>query len=326
MSNLLAEERCITRFNFEKLGNIEFIGISRAASGTAIAIPQLRIQLDAGMNVHNFHPDCVFVTHCHADHSFRLTHFVSRSKPPIFFMPISMTELTESYLFASQQLSNGSIMNKEDYQSNHQTIGTIGGEKLESFCKNKDLGAYVIDCHHGHTQSIGYAFYLKQKKLCRHLQGQDKSIISKMAKEGIQVTEEVETPLFIFLGDTTPNVFDSNYQHSAYTYLQLGWKVIFVECTFLSEDEIENACRTGHTHWIQLKPTIESYPDVTFVLLHFSRRYKKDDIEEFFRKENLQNLRLFIAPEDRIHNGETLQVVEQFLPSIKLPNEESSLL
>mmetsp|Transcript_17309 Transcript_17309/g.18050 ORF Transcript_17309/g.18050 Transcript_17309/m.18050 type:complete len:321 (+) Transcript_17309:50-1012(+) len=317
MANLLAEERCITKFNFEKLGNIEFIGVSRAASGTAIAIPQLRIQLDAGMNVYNFHPDSVFVTHCHADHSFRLTHFVSRSKPPKFFMPTSMTDLVESYLFASQQLSNGSVMNKDDYDVNHHTIGTIGGEKLEGFSKNKDLGAYVINCDHGHTQSIGYAFYLKQKKLCRHLQGQDKSNISRMAKEGIQVTEEIETPLFIFLGDTTPNVFDSNYQNSAFTYLQLGWKVVFVECTFLSNDEIDNASRTGHTHWTQLKPVIESYPDVTFVLMHFSRRYKKTDVEEFFRNENIHNIRLFISPEDQLNNGETLHIVDQF-PVLKL--------
>jgi hypothetical protein len=47
MANLLSEERCLTRYKFEKLGEIEFIGVSRAASGTAIAIPQLKIQLDA---------------------------------------------------------------------------------------------------------------------------------------------------------------------------------------------------------------------------------------------------------------------------------------
>lgn len=310
MANLLSEERCRTLIKFEKIGLIEFIGVSRAASGTSIAIPQLKIQLDAGMNVYNYHPESVFITHCHADHSFRLTHFVSRTKPPNFFMPITMTDLTESYLFCSQQLSGGSIMNREEYETNHHTIGVTGGQLLTEFCKNKDLCAHVIDCHHGDTPSVGYAFFMKHRKLCSHLQGLDKKVIAQMAKNGETVTEDCELPLFIFLGDTTPAVFDPSFPHSAHQYLQSGWKVAFVECTFISDDELDNASRTGHTHWRYLKPVIESYPDVTFVLIHFSRRYRKCDVEQFFSNENVRNIRLFIAEE----NSESIHEVSDHIP------------
>jgi ribonuclease Z len=312
MANLLSEERCITRFKFDKLGEIEFIGVSRAASGTAIAIPQLRIQLDAGMNVYNFHPESVFVTHCHADHSFRLTHFVSRTKPPNFFMPISMTALAESFLFSSQQLSNGSIMNSDDYELNHHTSGVTGGQDLTRFCKNKDLCAYVIDCHHGHTPSVGYAFSLKYRKLASHLEGVEKSIIARMAQNGEIVSEEKELPLFLFLGDTTPEVFNPTNPHSADQYLRQGWRLVFVECTFISDDEVENAMRTGHTHWKQLKPIIENYSEVTFVLIHFSRRYHKKEIEEFFSHESVRNIRLFLASEDKLITRETIEEVTDF--------------
>jgi ribonuclease Z len=324
MANLLCEERCSTKFKFDKIGVIEFIGVSRAASGTAIAIPQLKIQLDAGMNVYNYHPESVFVTHCHADHTFRLTHFVSRTKPPKFFMPISITDLIESYLFSSQQLSNGAVMSPNDYDSNHQTIGITGGQTISDFSKNKDLCAHVIDCYHGHVQSVGYAFYLKHKKLCSHLQGVDKSVISKMAKNGEVVTEECELPLFIFLGDTTPEVFESSNPNSAFSFLQNGWKLIFVECTFLSDDELDNAIRTGHTHWKQLKPVVQSFPEVTFVLMHFSRRYRKCDVEEFFANElnrsaaedgggRISNLRLFISAEEKLSTGETIEEITDFV-------------
>jgi ribonuclease Z len=265
------------------------------------------------LNVYNFHPESVFVTHCHADHSFRLTHFVSRSKPPNFFMPISMTTLAESFLFSSQQLSNGSIMNSDDYDINHRTCGVTGGQTLERFCKNKDLCVHVIDCHHAHTPSVGYAFYLKYRKLASHLDGVDKTTIAKMAKNGEVVSEEKELPLFLFLGDTTPEVFNPSTPHSAHQYLQQGWKLVFVECTFISDDEVDNAMRTGHTHWKHLKPIVENYSEVTFVLIHFSRRYRKQEIEEFFLQENVTNIRLFIASEEKLTTGETVEEVSDIM-------------
>jgi ribonuclease Z len=205
---------------------LDFIGVSRAAMGTAIAIPQLKLQLDAGMNVFNFHPDAVFVSHCHADHSFRLTHFVSRSKPPRYFMPSAMTELTENYLFSSQQLSAGVAFDKEGYEVNHISVGVQPGETLTDFCKNKQLGAHVIRCHHRDIPCVGYAFFIKYKALKSCYQGLDKKEIGQLAKSGENVTEEMELPLFAFLGDTTPDVFDHVHPNSMHAFLEKG------ECSY----------------------------------------------------------------------------------------------
>ena len=190
--------------------------------GTAIAVPQLRLQLDAGMNVYNFLPDAVFVTHCHADHSFRLTHFVSRTKPPRFYMPAAMIDMAELYLFSSQQLSAGIVFNKRDYEVNHVTVGVQPGECLTNFAKNKQLGAHIIGCHHRDIPCVGYAFYCKHKGLRPDLQGLSKQAIAQRAQLGEAVSVEVEVPLFIFLGDTTAAVFDPTLPHSALPFLQRG--------------------------------------------------------------------------------------------------------
>lgn len=299
MSNLMASERCCISFQFDGLGTVDFIGVSRAASGTSIAIPQLKIQLDAGSTVYNYHPEAVFVTHGHADHSFRLTHFVSRSKPPNFYMPAEMKSLAETYLLASQSLSNGSPLCFEHYEVNHVSNGLKPGDDIVNFTKNKNLKAVAIECNHAAMPCLGYAFYLEQKKLLSSLEGAEKSIIAGMAKRGEQVTEIVKKPLFIFLGDTTTSVFDAELNsNSAEKYLLEGWSVVFVECSFIDDSEYDNAVRTGHTHWRDLKPVVERFPDVSFVLMHFSRRYTKSKVDNFFADENVPNVRLFIAPDN----------------------------
>lgn len=123
------------------------IGRSRAADATSIAIPELKINLDAGLwfvlvlfvcskvNCDPTHANSgelayiqgcvgVFVTHSHMDHIGRLTHFVSRKHPPRFYVPESVVSLVEAYLLAAQEMSNnGKFDSPGEYQLNHRTIG-----------------------------------------------------------------------------------------------------------------------------------------------------------------------------------------------------------
>jgi ribonuclease BN (tRNA processing enzyme) len=100
--------------------------------------------------------------------------------------------------------------------------------------------------------------------------------------------------------------------------------VVFVECSFIHDDELENAKKTGHTHWMELKPHIQSHPTVTFVLIHFSRRYSKVEIEKFFENEGVHNIRLFVAPEDESTDGKSVHEVSNFVvPSAEAVSCES---
>uniref|UniRef100_A0A0G4HE38 Metallo-beta-lactamase domain-containing protein n=1 Tax=Chromera velia CCMP2878 TaxID=1169474 RepID=A0A0G4HE38_9ALVE len=313
MANILASERCKLRLE-TAIGPLTFVGVSRAGSGTAIACPDLKLQLDAGMNVHDFHPDAVFVTHCHADHSFRLTHFVSRSKPPIFFMPEEMVEAAENFLFHSQVLSNGEPMSKDQYETNHKTQSVRPGETLQKFVRQKHVYAEVIRCVH-RAPCVGYVFGSRVSKLAAHLVGAPKDEIARRAQAGEKVTEEREQLLFGFMGDTTAEVFtpsepaedggeNQKPTGSLVPFLERGLPALFVECSFLLEEEMPNARKTGHMHYSELKPVLLQYPDTTFILTHFSRRYSFGFVRDFFAKERenteggLQNVKLFIAPDD----------------------------
>lgn len=68
----------------------------------------------------------------------------------------------------------------------------------------------------------------------------------------------------------------------------LACPAVVVECTFLaaagmSEAEAEaEAIMRGHVSWSQLRPVVMANPDTTFVLVHFSERYKDADVRDHF--------------------------------------------
>jgi len=85
----------------------------------------------------------------------------------------------------------------------------------------------------------------------------------------------------LFLGDTSKIVLENE---NIYKY-----KTIMIECTFILDEELEQADITQHMHWNYLKPYVEKYPDITFVLFHFSQRYKRTEIESFFEIQKVDN-------------------------------------
>ena len=67
----------------------------------------------------------------------------------------------------------------------------------------------------------------------------------------------------------------------------MEFPVIIVECTFFGiDDEVERAHKIGHMTWKELRPIIESArDDQRFVLIHFSLRYSKQEIIDYFKKD-----------------------------------------
>jgi ribonuclease BN (tRNA processing enzyme) len=78
-------------------------------------------------------------------------------------------------------------------------------------------------------------------------------------------------------------------------------KNIIIECSFITDDEIEHAISKKHNHWNYMKKYVVENPQVNFILTHFSPRYKKKEIEDFFEKElqdnNINNVVLWINVE-----------------------------
>ena len=45
---------------------------------------------------------------------------------------------------------------------------------------------------------------------------------------------------------------------------------------------VETARSRGHMHWDELEPIVKEHPEITFILIHFSRSYKEEEIIEHF--------------------------------------------
>ena len=129
--------------------------------------------------------------------------------------------------------------------------------------------------------------FIPQLKLGAFLNrfGMDHKNLINLRKQGIEITEKICDKKFTFICDTTIKVFDMNPSIADYP-------VIFIECTFILERDKMND--SLHIHWSQLKPYVEKYKNKTFVLFHFSRRYEDIEICDFFEKENMPNIYLWI--------------------------------
>ena len=146
--------------------------------------------------------------------------------------------------------------------------------------KQKKFKIEIIKCYHI-IDCVGYGIIEIKSKLKKEYSGLTNKEIVDLKKQKIEICDEIENPVFCFLGDTSKEILDDKTIEK--------YKNIMIECTFLVEEDIEQANKTTHMHWNYLEPYIKNHPDNTFILYHFSRRYKKKFIEEFF-KDTYKNI------------------------------------
>lgn len=268
---------------------LTLIGLSRAADRTAFYIPELSTALDAGARVHQATPNRVFITHGHSDHSYAVTDLVNRNVRPIFYVPEETAGLLEQYLLASQRLTwtEDPGCTPEEYAqlNNHLTkpvkvgdiIPLLSSDLKNGQTKQKDASVEVdvVACDHS-APCVGYIFHAISTPLKPEYQSLPGSELGRLRKSGVDLTQRVRRPLFGFMGDTTPSIFQSS--PSWLTNLP----VIITECSFLFPEHAANATITQHTYWGDLEPIIRQHPNTTWILIHFSRQYKRSEIHKFF--------------------------------------------
>ncbi|KAK3899505.1 beta-lactamase-like protein [Staphylotrichum tortipilum] len=127
---------------------------------------------------------------------------------------------------------------------------------------------------------IGYLFSTTTPKLNPSFASLPPSELAALRAQGTPLTVPVTTPVFAFLGDTTPAVFSTA---PLVDWLAGGLKVVITECSFLYEGHKTQAERTMHTHWEDLEGVVRRWPGTVFVLTHFSMRYSDGEVAGFFR-------------------------------------------
>lgn len=258
----------------------EICGYSRSAYRTGFYIASLDMMLDAGPQ--NFsQPSHILITHTHIDHCACLP-FTSigdeNHKPHIHAVDIAGPRLL-TYISAMFSVN---AMEDCDAATFYTFHGLAKGDTFPLTTKSTDLQVEVFECDHP-IPTISYGFSEKKQKLKEEYLRLAGKEIGKLRKEGVEITQEVILKRFAYVCDTSIAVFEMNPSI-------LEYPVVFIECTFLYEDEIENSIKTKHIHWTKLKPIVLQYPDIVFVVFHFSQRYRDIEIEDFFAKEDIRNI------------------------------------
>jgi ribonuclease Z len=138
-----------------------------------------------------------------------------------------------------------------------------------------------IRCIHT-VPCIGFGFTEIRNKLKQEFVSLERKEIIELKKNSIAITEEIEYPLFCYLGDTNDLILKNKLLNK--------YKFIMIECTFLDPIHIEEAIADRHLHWSQLENYIIDHKETTFVIYHFSMRYTTEYIKNFFETKNIANV------------------------------------
>ena len=126
--------------------------------------------------------------------------------------------------------------------------------------------------------SQGYVVYSTKNKLRDAYAGMSGQEIKAARDAGETVTDRVEVPEVAFTGDASGEWTKSDHPVAKDA---LRAKLLICECTFVDDAvDVEGAREYGHTHIDELAAAAGSFENEKILLIHFSARYKANEVTE----------------------------------------------
>lgn len=261
------------------------VGIGRSADASAYFVPEFGVCFDAGLSVASLAPRSVFLTHGHRDHTAALPVLSRNAR---VYVPRAIDPLVRRFLIAEAQLNFG--QRQEDAETEaFLGLNLAPVDDGDAFLLPTDryqgsptpLGLEVFTApHKAGVPAASYGLFRRKSRLKAEFQGLDKRRLGALVREDTVITEPYDQGVLFFSGDTTIDLLRSRHREILPKY-----ETVIHEVTFLGEpsEDLDAATRRkGHTHYAQLHPWIAAFPQTTFILVHWSLRYSKDEVLAFF--------------------------------------------
>jgi ribonuclease Z len=255
-----------------KHGELTIEGYSRAAVQTCWRIPELKLNLDLGVQPWDFMGTPVaLVSHAHLDHLAALPVYVSRRRmmkmePPTIYLPTSAVDGCHRLLKAFSQLDRGSM-----------PCELVGVEPGEEISLSRELVVNVVATRHT-IPSLGFIVTHRRHKLKSQYLELSGNEIRELKMNGVEITDEVRVPLLGYTGDTSPPGLDEN--PAFYTA-----KILITEMTFVApEHRKDKIHKHGHMHLDDFVQRRERFKNELVIASHFSTRYSDQQIRRWVQK------------------------------------------
>ena len=247
-------------------------GYSRAAVQSYWRIPELKLGFDLGGQPWGFMATSTwFLSHIHLDHIAALPVYVARRRmmkmdPPTIYVPEKAVGKIERLLRAVSDLDKGRLP--------CTLLPAHPGEEIE--LSREHVVTVSSTCHT--LPSVGYVVWERRRKLKNEYQELSGNQIRDLRFSGIDVTDEVRTPLVGYLGDSNPDGLD----RCPAMYEAM---ILIAEMTFVAKSHRrENIHKYGHMHLEDFLARRERFQNDVIIAAHYSTRYTDERIRQILSK------------------------------------------
>lgn len=238
-----------------------------------MSLPQFRLMFDVGIGG----PAVVdtpnlLLTHGHLDHAAGVPYYISQRslrhlEPPTVYCPPETAEPLNKIMELWAEIEN--------FKSAY-TLIPIDYDKQYHLQSNYYFQA-IRSVHR--VPSNGYSIIEKRTKLKPEFTGLSSREIVKLKQERDDLFYETFETLITFSGDTQIEfVLENEMVRKS--------RILFLECTYIDKKRpVERAREWGHIHLDEIRKNADAFEHIEkLYLIHFSTRYRAEEIKAMLRK------------------------------------------